>query len=72
MNLRLSKENELEEFISGIQEAFQKGYNDYFGKREDTIILREDIMESLNTNGAKAYVMEDDNKIIGGAVVVIN
>ena len=25
MNLRLLKENELEEFISGIQEAFQKG-----------------------------------------------
>ena len=72
MNLRLLKENELEEFISGIQEAFQKGYKDYFGKREDTIILREDIMESLNTNGAKAYVMEDDNKIIGGAVVDIN
>ena len=72
MNLRLLKENELEEFISGIQEAFQKGYEDYFGKCEETIIPRIDILGSLETNGAKAYVMEDDNKIIGGCVVVVN
>ena len=72
MNLRLLKENELEEFISGIQEAFQKGYEDYFGKCEDTIIPRKDIMESYNAKGAKAYVMEDDNKIIGGCVVAID
>ena len=72
MKLRLLKENELEQFILDIQEAFQKGYEDYFGKCEETIIPRKDIMESYNTKGAKAYVMEDSGNIIGGCIVVID
>ena len=72
MDFRLLTELELNQFITDIQEAFQKGYEDYFGKCEDTIIPKEDIMESLSTKGAKAYVMEDNGNIIGGAIVVIN
>ena len=72
MNLRLMKEDELQQFIIGTQEAFQKGYERYFGKCEDTIIPEKDILESYNTKGAKTYVMEDDGNIIGGAIVVIN
>ena len=72
MKLRALKEIELDQFILDIQEAFQKGYEDYFGKCEETIIPKNDIMESYNAKGAKAYVMEDEGGIIGGAIVVIN
>ena len=72
MELRLLKKEELGIFVSGIQEAFQKGYEDCFGKCDDVIIPKKDIMESYNAKGAKAYVMVDDDEIIGGAIVVIN
>ena len=72
MELRLLNKNELEEFILGIQDSFQKGYEAYFGKCDDTIIPRRDILESLNKEGSKSYVMVDNNKIIGGCVVVID
>ena len=72
MKLRLLKEEELPIFIHDIQESFQKGYEDYFGKTEDIIIPERDILESYNTKGAKAYVMVDEDKIVGGAIVVID
>ena len=72
MILRLLKENELEQFIIDTQEAFQKGYEAYFGECNDTIIPKRDILESYKTKGAKAYVMEDNGSIIGGAIIVIN
>ena len=72
MKLRLMKENELEQFIIDTQEAFQKGYESHFGKCNATVIPERDILGSYNTKGAKAYVMEDDDNIIGGAIVVIN
>ena len=72
MELRLLKKEELSQFILDVQEAFQKGYEDYFGKCEDTIIPEKDILESYNTAGAQAYVMVDQGQIVGGAIVVIN
>lgn len=72
MELRLLKEEELQEFINGIQEAFQQGYESYFGKCEQTIIPVQDIMVSYNAKGSKSYVMEGEGKIIGGAIIVIN
>ena len=72
MKLRELRKEELREFIDGVQEAFQKGYEDYFGKCEETIIPEKDIMMSYNTKGAKTYVMEEKGQIVGGAIVVIN
>lgn len=72
MYLRLLKEEELELFIKGIQASFQQGFERYFGKCEQTVIPKEDIMESYNTKGSKAYVMIDNDKIVGGTIVVIN
>ena len=72
MKLRELKKEEFEKFILDVQEAFQKGYEDYFGKTEDIIIPRRDIISSFNAKGAKSYVMEDNGAIIGGAIVAIN
>ena len=54
------------------QEAFQKGYEDKYGKCEGTILPEEDIDASLKTKGAVAYKAMIDDEMVGGAVVVIN
>ena len=72
MEFRLLKENELNTFILDVQEAFQKGYEDYFGECSDTIIPKKDILDSYNARGAKTYVMEENGTILGGAIVAID
>ena len=59
-------------FKADIQEAFQKGFEDVFGKSEGTILPEKDIDRSLNTKGAVAYKAIIDDKMVGGAVVVID
>jgi len=66
------KEKETALFIEINQEAFQKGYEDYFGKCDDIIIPREDILQSLNANGAHAYLAYEGSEIVGGVCVNIN
>ena len=72
MRLRILKNEELEQFILDIQEAFQKGFEDYFGKTEETVIPDRDIMASYNADGAISYVMEDNGKVVGGAIIRID
>ena len=72
MEIRKILESEKEEFIKGTQEAFQYGYERYFGKCEDTIIPRQDIISSFNCQGSQTYVAIENNEIIGGVIVVIN
>lgn len=60
-------------FIKEIQEAFQKSYENEFGVFEKKVLPVEDIEESFNTRGAKAYIAEVDGKRrVGGAIVVID
>ena len=74
MNFKLEIMNEIDIplFKKDIQEAFQKGFEDVYGKTEGVILPEKDIDQSLNTNGAIAYKALVDNVIVGGAVVVIN
>lgn len=74
MNFKLLPlENEdLKEFKEDLQEAFQKGFEDKFGKTNEVIIPEKDIDESLNTKGSVVYKAVVDGKIVGGAVVVID
>ena len=74
MNLKLEKitQSDLPAFKSMFQEAFQKGYEDKFGKCKDTILPEKDIDQSLSTKGAIAYKAVIDDKMVGGAIVVIN
>jgi len=72
MNLvRLTKDKE-ELFISINQEAFQLGFERYFGKTNETIIPREDIYRSLNEKGSNAFLAVENDEVVGGVCVVIN
>ena len=69
--LELLSEKELEKFKKDMQEAFQKGFEDFYGPTEETILPEKDIAQSLNTAGSIAYKAIVDNEMVGGAVVVI-
>lgn len=70
--LILMEDSDIPEFKKAIQEAFQKGFEDEFGKTEETILPEKDIDESLNSKGAAAYKAVLDGEIVGGAVVAID
>lgn len=57
-------------FIREIQDAFQTAYEAEFGAFDKTILPTEDIEESLNAQGAHAYIAEMGGERVGGAVVV--
>ena len=59
-------------FKKDIQEAFQKGFEDVYGKIEETILPEKDIDHSLEAEGSIAYKAVIDDEIVGGAVIVIN
>jgi len=66
------KNVDLKTFKKDMQEAFQKGFEEVYGKTNGIILPEEDIDHSLNTKGAIAYKAVIDNTIVGGAIVVIN
>ena len=66
------KESEKEQFIINIQAAFKKPFVDEFGPTEEEIIPRADVIKSFNADGAVIYNIINENKIVGGVVVVIN
>ena len=59
-------------FIAMAQEAFQKGFEEHFGKSEETILPEADVIQSLTGKGAVAYKALLDGKMIGGAIVAID
>ena len=59
-------------FIAMAQEAFQKGFEEHFGKSEETILPEEDVIQSLTGKGAVAYKVLLDGKMVGGAIVAID
>ena len=72
MELQLLTKEDLKQFKQDIQEAFQLGFEEVYGKTEGIILPEADIDESLNTKGATSYKVVMDNNIVGGAVVVID
>ncbi len=65
-------ENDKEQFITDIQEAFQKGYEEEYGALEETVLPRKDIESSFHTIGARAYFAVVGNDVVGGTIIVIN
>ena len=63
---------DLEQYKKDMQEAFQKGFEEDFGKTDEIILPEEDINRSLTTKGSVVYKAVVDNEIVGGAVVVID
>lgn len=64
--------DDIPKFKKDIQEAFQKGFEDVYGKIGETILPEKDIDRSLETEGSIAYKAIIDGEIVGGAVVVID
>lgn len=65
-------DKDLKQYKADMQEAFQKGFEDYFGKSEATVLPEKDIDRSLNAKGSVAYKAVVDGEMVGGAVVVID
>ena len=55
LELILMSENDIAEFKKNVQCAFQKGFEDVFGKCEETILPEKDIDQSLNGKGSVVY-----------------
>ena len=72
IELKVVESSDLVKYKSDMQEAFQKGFERYYGKSKYTILPEADIDESLNTKGAKAYKAVLDGEMVGGAIVVID
>ena len=70
--LILMNETDIPAFKTDIQEAFQKGFEDVYGKTDGTVLPENDIDRSLCTKGAAAYKAVVDGETVGGAIVVIN
>lgn len=74
MNFKLVpiSDSDLTEYKRGFQEAFQLGFEEKFGKTEETILPEKDIDQSLNAKGSAAYKAVVDGEMAGGAIVVID
>ena len=70
--LQEMKQVELNWFIDSMQEAFQKGFEDVYGKTDQLILPVEDIEMSLHSNGACALIAYLDDEPVGGAIVCID
>lgn len=72
VELILMSDDDILEFKKNIQYAFQKGFEDVYGKTNDIILSEKDIDRSLNAEGSAAYKAVVDGETVGGASVVIN
>lgn len=63
---------ELKQYKLDMQEAFQKGFENEFGKTDKVILPEKDIDQSLNAEGAVAYKALIDGEMAGGTVVIID
>ena len=72
LELILMSENDIAEFKKNVQCAFQKGFEDVFGKCEETILPEKNIDQSLNGKGSVAYKAVLDGETVGGVIVAID
>ena len=72
LELILMSENDIAEFKKNVQCAFQKGFEDVFGKCEETILPEKDIDQSLNGKGSVVYKAVLDGETVGGVIVAID
>lgn len=66
------KTEEIEQYKTDMQAAFQTGFENVFGKTDAVILPEVDIDKSLNAEGSVAYKAVVDGEMVGGTVVVIN
>lgn len=66
------EEKDTERYKRDMQEAFQIGFEDKFGKTDAVVLPEKDIDESLNAKNSVAYKAVVDGKTVGGAIVAID
>lgn len=71
MRLEVLNEDRLEQFKIDIKAAFRFGAFEGMGTDEE-VLPEEDLIRSLNTEGAITYAVIEDGEILGGAIVNIN
>ena len=64
--------NELTQYKSDMQEAFQKGFEDAFGKTDAVILPEKDIDQSLNAEGSAVYKAVVDGEMVGGVPLLLS
>ena len=69
MELIELQDEDLSKFKMLLQESFQYGYENVYGKCEELILPEKDIDECLKKENSHAYVMKDNNTILGGAII---
>ena len=73
MKLIQLRKEDVREFKKLMQESFQYGFESYTKTKEEQVLPDADIEKSLNDKNGHAYEMIDDNgKILGGAIVNID
>ena len=72
MKLVELRKDDIQEFKNRMIEAFQYGYESYYGKDKEQVLLEKDIDDDLKNKNSFAYEMIDNNEIVGGAIVTID
>lgn len=71
MRLEILTKNRLSQFKADIKAAFRYGAAEGMGTDEE-VLPEEDLIKSLNAEGAVAYVVVEDEEMLGGAIVNID
>ena len=72
MELIELQDNDLAKFKNLMQESFQHGYERVYGKSNELILSKKEIDECLEKGNSHAYVMKNNDDILGGVIVEIN
>lgn len=72
MKLKLLENERIGEFKKILQESFQYGFESFTGCKEEQVLPENHIDECLINSNCYAYMMIDNNEILGGAIVTIN
>ncbi len=65
-------DNDLAKFKNLMQESFQYGYERVYGKSNELILSEKEIDECLEKRNSHAYVMKNNDDMLGGVIVEIN
>ena len=72
MELTELRDVDLPKFKRLLQESFQYGYENVYGKCEELILPEKDIDECLNKENTHVYAMKSNQGMLGGVIIEIN
>ena len=65
------EEEDIKQYKLDMQAAFQRGYEEYFGRSQEVILPEKDIDESMYCTGAASYKAVADGEMVGGAMSLL-